>query len=182
MSVSVTDKKEFIRWLLNNYQLRRRESVWILNYLMSDDQLMEKVKFVDDVEDTPNGMVMSTTSSNDTAFRFYYNEYEWTHDAERAFHKIHLKRNAETPIYIQINFENRHKSIMYMGVLENNPYKEDDYISSEDKKLVEKVLQKSIEDFRVAKIWEKIDQALDERNFEEVERLRVQLYGETVVE
>ncbi|EOR23584.1 hypothetical protein A499_12046 [Niallia nealsonii AAU1] len=40
--VSVNEKKDFIRWFLNHYQLKRRECVWILNYLMSHDQLMEK--------------------------------------------------------------------------------------------------------------------------------------------
>lgn len=41
--VSVNEKKDFIRWFLNHYQLKRRECVWILNYLMSHDSLMEKV-------------------------------------------------------------------------------------------------------------------------------------------
>lgn len=40
--VSVNEKKDFIRWFLNHYQLKRRECVWILNYLMSHDQLMKK--------------------------------------------------------------------------------------------------------------------------------------------
>lgn len=39
--VSVNEK-DFIRWFLNHYQLKRRECVWILNYLMSHDSLMEK--------------------------------------------------------------------------------------------------------------------------------------------
>ena len=33
--------------VLNNYQLKQRECVWILNYLMSHDQLMHKVHFVE---------------------------------------------------------------------------------------------------------------------------------------
>ena len=45
--ISVNEKKEFVRWFLNNYQLKRRECVWILNYLMSHDQLMEKVHCVE---------------------------------------------------------------------------------------------------------------------------------------
>lgn len=48
--VSVNEKKDFIRWFLNHYQLKRRECVWILNYLMSHDSLMEKVHFVEQAE------------------------------------------------------------------------------------------------------------------------------------
>ena len=69
--VSVNEKKEFIRWFLNNYQLKRRECVWILNYLLSHDQLMEKVHFVEHAEYCPRGIVMSTQCVDDVPFRFY---------------------------------------------------------------------------------------------------------------
>ncbi len=35
--VSVNEKKDFIRWFLNHYQLKRRECVWILKDI--DDAL-----------------------------------------------------------------------------------------------------------------------------------------------
>lgn len=41
-SVSVVDKKAFVRWFLKNYQLKRRECVWILNYLLSNDDLLKE--------------------------------------------------------------------------------------------------------------------------------------------
>ena len=45
--------------VLNNYQLKQRECVWILNYLMSHDQLMHKVHFVEHAKYCPRGLVMS---------------------------------------------------------------------------------------------------------------------------
>ena len=54
--VSVNEKKDFIRWFLNHYQLKRRECVWILNYLISHDQLMEKVHFVEQAQYCPRGI------------------------------------------------------------------------------------------------------------------------------
>ena len=59
--VSVNEKKDFIRWFLNHYQLKRRECVWILNYLMSHDQLMEKVHFVEQAQYCPRGIIMSSS-------------------------------------------------------------------------------------------------------------------------
>ena len=48
--VTVNEKKVFLRWFLNHFQLKRREAVWILNFLMSNDQLMEKVHFVEEAQ------------------------------------------------------------------------------------------------------------------------------------
>ena len=56
--VSVNEKKDFVKWFLNNYQLKQRECVWILNYLMSHDHLMHTVHFVEHAKYCPRGLVM----------------------------------------------------------------------------------------------------------------------------
>ena len=117
--VSVNEKKEFIRWFLNNYQLKRRECVWILNYLISHDQLMAKVHFVEDAEHCPRGIIMSTQCVDDIPFRFYKNSVMTT-DAEKSFHDIRLNRDQD--IYIELKFKEAHKSYQYAAVLEPNPY------------------------------------------------------------
>lgn len=47
-SVPIVDKKNFVRWFLKNFQLKRRECVWILNYLLSNDELLENIHFVEE--------------------------------------------------------------------------------------------------------------------------------------
>ncbi|GAA3327472.1 hypothetical protein GCM10020331_067550 [Ectobacillus funiculus] len=60
--VSVNEKERFRQMVfLGNYQLKQRECVWILNYLMSHDQLMRKVHFVEHAKYCPRGLVMSTS-------------------------------------------------------------------------------------------------------------------------
>ena len=92
--VSVNEKKDFIRWFLNHYQLKRRECVWILNYLMSHDQLMEKVHFVEQAQYCPRGLIMSTHCVDKVPFRFY-KENVMTTDAEKSFHDIRLNRKSD---------------------------------------------------------------------------------------
>lgn len=92
--VSINEKKEFIRWFLNHYQLKRRESVWILNYLMSHDQLMEKVHFVEEAHLCPRGIIMSTHCVDNVPFRFYKDNIMTT-DAEKSFHDIRLNREED---------------------------------------------------------------------------------------
>ncbi len=171
--VSVNEKKDFIRWFLNRYQLKRRESVWILNYLMSHDQLMEKVHFVEDAQFCPRGLIMSTHCTREVPFRFYKDNIMTT-DAEKSFHDIRLNRDED--IYIQINFRSSNLCHQYAAVLEQNPFvKNNVHLSEEDKQFAEQFLKESIRIFQENKLLEEIDRALDTRDQKKFETLSKRL-------
>ncbi|WP_026581073.1 ReoY family proteolytic degradation factor [Bacillus sp. J33] len=160
--VSVNEKKDFIRWFLNHYQLKRRECVWILNYLMSHDQLMEKVHFVEQAQYCPRGLIMSTHCVDEVPFRFY-KENVMTTDAEKSFHDIRLNRDEE--IYIQLNFHASNKAHQYAAVMEENPFMPKSLqISEKDRLIAERFLSESLEKFRREKLLELIDEALDKQD------------------
>ncbi|HWJ80445.1 MAG TPA: ReoY family proteolytic degradation factor [Niallia sp.] len=157
--VSVNEKKDFIRWFLNHYQLKRRECVWILNYLMSHDQLMEKVHFVENAEKCPRGLIMSTHCVDEVPFRFY-KENVMTTDAEKSFHDIRLNRDED--IYIQLNFYASNQSHQYAAVQVDNPFMAKKIqISEKDKMIAEQFLVNSIEKFQKDRLKQLIDEALD---------------------
>lgn len=157
--VSVNEKKDFIRWFLNHYQLKRRECVWILNYLMSHDQLMEKVHFVDQAQYCPKGLVMSTHCVDEVPFRFY-KENVMTTDAEKSFHDIRLNRKEE--IFIQLNFHASNKTHQYAAVLEENPFMPKKlHINEKDRLIAERFLDTCLEKFQRDHLLQKIDEALD---------------------
>ncbi|MCU9593693.1 ReoY family proteolytic degradation factor [Caldibacillus thermolactis] len=170
--VSVNEKKEFIRWFLNHYQLKRRECVWILNYLLSHDQLMEKVHFVEHAEYCPRGIVMSTICVDDVPFRFYKDSIMTT-DAEKSFHDIRLNRDQD--IYIQLNFKSVHKSHQYALVLENNPYMPDIIqLSEKEREMAHLFLQSSIKEFQLERLRKEIDHALDKNDKKAFQKLSEQ--------
>ncbi|MEL3972650.1 ReoY family proteolytic degradation factor [Rossellomorea oryzaecorticis] len=157
--VSVNEKKEFIRWFLNRYQLKRRECVWILNYLMSHDQLMKKVHFVEESQYCPRGLVMSTHCVEDVPFRFY-KENIMTTDAEKSFHDIRL--NKDEDIYIQLNFSKSNSSYQFAAVLEENPFMPKYLLINEKDRIVaEQFLKESLHSFQRNRLLEAIDRALD---------------------
>ncbi|WLR53083.1 ReoY family proteolytic degradation factor [Bacillus tianshenii] len=157
--VSVSEKKEFVRWFLNHYQLKRREGVWILNYLMSHDQLMEKVHFVEQAQYCPRGIIMSTHCVDDVPFRFY-KENIMTTDAEKSFHDIRLNRDQD--IYIQLNFKSAMNTTKYVAVLEENHFiPEHLKINEHDQKIAEEFLDHAVVTFRKEKLLSAIDKALD---------------------
>ncbi|WP_163526224.1 ReoY family proteolytic degradation factor [Halobacillus ihumii] len=156
--ISVNEKKDFVRWFLNNYQLKKRESVWILNYLINHESLLSYVHFVQEVKLCPRGMEISAQGVQDPPFRFYKGQV-MTNDAEKSFHD--LRMNQEEPVYIQMNFEDAHKCSMYALVLEDNPYlPKDYYVNDRDKAEADKFLHSSLMTFRKRELEKQIDLAL----------------------
>ena len=158
-SVPLHDKKLFIRWFLKNFQLKRREGVWILNYLLSNDELLENVHFVEDAHYCPRAIVMSTVDTTSIPFRFY-KENIMTSDAEKSFHELRL--NARQSMYLQLNFPNIPPDPLYLAVLEENPYvPKDRLISEKDRITAEKLLKNSLYNFQEQQLLNEIDEALD---------------------
>lgn len=167
-SIPILDKKAFIRWFLKNYQLKRRECVWILNYLLSNDRILENIHFVEEAHYCPRAIVMSSVESNGIPFRFYKGNV-MTSDAEKSFHDIRL--NPDESMYIQINFPNIPPHQTYLAALEENPYMPKYlHISEKDRVIAEQLLKNSMLAFQEEKILREIDEALDsgdkERFFE----------------
>lgn len=171
--VSVNEKKDFIRWFLNHYKLKRRECVWILNYLMSHDKLMEKVHFVEQAQYCPRGIVMSTHCVDEVPFRFYKANVMTT-DAEKSFHDIRLNRDED--IFIQLNFHASFQAPQFAAVLEENPYMPKNLqLSEKDRQIAEQFLSSSIEKFQREKLIQQIDEALDRHDEEAFIKLTEQL-------
>lgn len=162
MTVSVGEKKDFLRWFLSNIQLKKRESVWTLNYLMSHDYHLKRVRFVEDARYTPRGMVMAAVNVNDEPFQFFKGDIMIT-DAEKAFHDI---RNNREDIYIEIKFKDCHKSSLYLSVLEENPFKpnEENLLSHSERQWMEKNLNDSLEKYKLNNLMDRIDFALETKN------------------
>jgi uncharacterized protein YpiB (UPF0302 family) len=158
-SVPLNDKKVFIRWFLKNFQLKRREGVWILNYLLSNDELLKNVHFVEDAHYCPRAIVMSTVDTTSIPFRFY-KENIMTSDAEKSFHELRL--NAQQSMYLQLNFPNIPPDPVYLAVLEENPYVPKNVLVSEkDRIAAEKLLENSLYEFQEQQLLKEIDDALD---------------------
>ncbi|RCW64922.1 ReoY family proteolytic degradation factor [Saliterribacillus persicus] len=161
-SITLKDKKDFIKYFLSHYQPKKRESVWILNYLLNHDEILNYTHFVREAKFCPRAMIISTHCTDQVAFRFY-KKHIVTTDADKSFHDIRL--NRKDPIYIQLNFKNSKYSIPYAVVLEDNPYLPEDYfLTSGDKENISELLSFSVYKFQKDKIEAAINNALDSKN------------------
>ncbi|GGB33423.1 UPF0302 protein YpiB [Lentibacillus populi] len=173
--VSVNDKKSFIKWFLNHYQLKKRESVWILNYLINHDDILTNVHFIRGARFCPRAIIMSSHCSNEVPFRFYKSQLVTT-DAEKSFHDIRL--NQQEPLFIQLNFRNSNQNALYVAVLEDNPFVPEDYfITKKDQELAKQLLDKTVYDYRRSMLQKEIDQALDEKDQQKFAELVQKLHN-----
>lgn len=158
-SISVDEKKQFVRWFLESHKMKRRECIWILNYMLSNEPLLSKTHFVEQAHFCPRAMVMSSVESKEVPFRFYKGSL-MTADAERSFHELRL--HPDEDLYVQLNFPNHPPPPLYMSVLEDNPYEPKDTGQlKKDRLAAERLIKESIEMFQENRLLEQIDAALD---------------------
>lgn len=118
-SPSLETKKQFVAWLVKNYSLPRRETLWILNYLLNHDLMLKHVHFVEDALETPRGMVLVSNVPADESFIFCKDGHTYT-NPEQAFHDLRLKGQGEC--YISLGCAEAYRLMLAFGVLEDNPY------------------------------------------------------------
>lgn len=159
IKVSLEAKKEFLGWFLDRHQLKQREAMWILNYLLNHDIVLNKVHFVETVETTPRGMLMSTIGTDGESFSFYKDGILFN-DPEQAFHEVRL--NWHEDIYVELIFRDPWKTSQYLAVLEDNPYhKWNDFISVELENEVKHALNTLTLNHKKQQVMQQIDQALE---------------------
>lgn len=165
---SLEDKKKFLTWFIQNFQLKRRESLWILNYLLNHELLLKNVHFIEGISLTNRGMGLSTIDSEEEPF-VYYKEGKRFDDPEQAFHDLRL--NWKEDFYLELFFEGSYPTLCSFGIMENNPYETDEVtISKEKRQEIEISLLRLAWQERKRQLLKLIDQALveqDEDSFRE---------------
>lgn len=161
--MTVQEKKEFVRWFLKRYKLKRRECVWILNYLLAHEALLENIHFVEEAHYAPRAMVITTMNSDSIPFRFYKGNL-MTADAEKSFHDLRL--HPEEKMYIQLNYRDKHSCPQYARVQEDNQYMPEDLkgLPKTERDEVRHFLDSLAEGQRKKALMDLIDKALDERD------------------
>lgn len=63
--IDVTEKREFLVWLINNISFRRREVIWILNYLINHETILKNVHIVENANYTKRGLTIRDITQED---------------------------------------------------------------------------------------------------------------------
>ncbi|MFC5714235.1 ReoY family proteolytic degradation factor [Thalassorhabdus alkalitolerans] len=170
---SLIEKRDFLRWFLNVHELKRRECAWLLNYLISEDTLLEKVHIVEKAEFCPKALVISANDVDHIPFSFHKNQHV-TMNAERSFHDIRL--NPDEDIYLQLNFQDSKGSHKYISVLEENPYLPNRTEENVFFRLMAEIItEEAVRSFRLQSLKVEIDEALLKKDRDSFERLSLEM-------
>lgn len=164
-TVTIAEKKHFLRWFLSNYQLHSREAEMLIRYMMTRENVLRRVHFVETFRQLPRVVVVSTTDVPVAPFRYYRRNKPVSTDVEQAF--LDLYQHPEEDIYVGLFFKDRATCAAYASVLEEP-------ISTEVEPAVKEmitlqadlVIEQSLKSFQRIKLMEAVDVALDSGNRE----------------
>lgn len=158
-SISIIEKKDFLKWFLKHYRFQKRECVWLLNYFISDDIVMENLHFVENAEYCSKAIILSTVCSNEIPFQFFKDSVETT-DVEKSFHDIRL--NPEDKIYVQLNFRDSHKNPHYGIIVEENPFLPESLQPAKQYEIwADLLISEAVQTYKEERLYAEIDKALD---------------------
>lgn len=161
-SITIQEKKEFIRWFLNRYELQKKEAAWLLEFLSSNEQLLAHVHFVENIRKLSKTIIISTKCSKMIPFRFTKNRRVGT-DVETAFYDI--RTYPHEGIFIGLYFKDRAACPEYAAILEGNPMEKHDLVQDHLLSLfAEIVLDQAVQEFHRKQLYKRIDDALKERD------------------
>ncbi|WEG11360.1 ReoY family proteolytic degradation factor [Pullulanibacillus sp. KACC 23026] len=169
--ISINEKRSFLKWFLGRYDLKAKECMWLLNYILSDDHIIGLLRFVDSIEKCPRAMLIADRHSSSPAF-LYRKERVETNEPEKAFHDIRLFQ--DDPIYIQLDFEGASHAAPYLSVLEDPPFAEMN-IEERYGHEASRILLNSEKRFTLDKLTKAIDEALAKRDKQVFQTLTNQL-------
>lgn len=114
--VPTSEKRKFIRWFLNQYRLKKVETKKLFDYLLSHDQLLERVHFTDKIHPSNRTIVISTVCSETVPFEYRRNA-KVTTSPEEAFQD--LRYNTKERTYLLLQFRGKMFCHQYAAVRES---------------------------------------------------------------
>lgn len=164
MFVNVADKKEFLVWLVNNISFSQREVLWILNYLINHEAILNNVHFIEQADKANRGLKVTERDLDDEPIQLFLSGKNFT-DTDQIFHEIRM--NWKEALYVECIFEDSWQNSQYLSILEDNPYARWNEQVSED--VIESINVFFDHEEKKAKLnllHSQIDSALEDNNYE----------------
>lgn len=152
---SLKYKKRFLRWFMNNQLPEDSDVNWFIEDLLVDEQALSRIRFVDHIEASPKGIVISTIP-DDQLFTFFKGAVQ-SDNVYTAYHELQLY--DDEPFYVQIKFPHIEKNRLYQMLL-----REERTATRKNKAIATHLLAHLLKAEKKALILQKIDWALDTKN------------------
>jgi uncharacterized protein YpiB (UPF0302 family) len=163
-------KKEYIQWFLHRHHLKSPETAAILQYILENDYLLDRVTIVEDIRYLPDAVLISATDTETVSYllRLGGAYFEYVQDF-----LAHLKAFPPDELFVRLSFN---KDIVCFHCKERQGAHISDPITGGE---IWEIVARLEEDFsarekQVKEILRLIDGALDAGNREEFIRLTIE--------
>lgn len=168
------NKRQFIEWLIKNFKHVHPTVNFLMKYLASHPELLDRIEFSDASKYAPNGLFISYQENPMNPFVYYKGPHKYT-DSNQAFHDIRLNQlRDDITYYIELDIPNYYQEVFSFDIYKNNPYipAEDHQLDQLDYYLTQLSSQTKLKDLE-----QQFDQAIERSSFEEAEALLKQIHA-----
>lgn len=159
-TVTVAEKKHFLRWFLANYQLQSREAEMLIRYMMTRENVLRRVHFVENFRQLSRVIVVSTSCVSVAPFRYYRRNKPVSTDVEQAF--LDLYQHPDEEVYVGLFFKDRANCNAYASVVEELGSSELEPAMKEMVALqADWIIEQSLRTYQRLKLMELVNAALD---------------------
>lgn len=160
-TVTIAEKKHFLRWFLANYQLQSREAEMLIRYMMTRENVLRRVHFVENFRQLSRVIVVSTTCVSVAPFRYYRRNKPVSTDVEQAF--LDLYQHPDEDVYVGLFFKDRAGCTAYASVVEELASAELEPAIKEMVALqADWIIEQSLRSYQRVKLMELVNAALDQ--------------------
>lgn len=164
MFVNVSDKKEFLVWAVNNLSFKQREVIWILNYLINHEAILNNVHFIERADKTTRGLKIVTSEIDDRPIMLYLADKKFT-DTDQVFHEIRMNWKAD--LYLECVFDGSWQNTQYLSILEDNPYAPwNEQVSGEIIASLDAYFEQEEKQAKIDLLYQQIDASLEKDDYD----------------
>ncbi|WP_379968816.1 YpiB family protein [Ectobacillus sp. sgz5001026] len=161
--VSVSAKRNFLKWFLDHHRLKRTDARKVLEYMLNAPPILECISFTEQIQLNRKTIVISSAQSDEPGFEFYYNKRK-TEDIAIALGE--LMANPSDRVNVMIHFYGKMSNHSYLQLIESpaidNLRQYTQY--EKDAKEVDVMIKKLMLEQKRQILKQQIDEALDANN------------------
>ena len=116
--VDLFRKKEYIRWFLNTYKLKKPEMEKVLQTLLQNPELLEKVQFIEDIRNLSDAVLISTNDAQTISFILRLNNIYY-YDVDEFLEQLNNYPPPE--LYVWLSFNRDYICSMCTEILSGPP-------------------------------------------------------------
>ncbi|GAE27072.1 hypothetical protein JCM9140_3184 [Halalkalibacter wakoensis JCM 9140] len=157
--VSTAEKSSFLKWFLDQHQLKHKDARMLLEYILKNHHILENLSFTDHIPKKGRTFIISSMNSDKPGFVYYYNNRK-TEDVSKALGD--LMSNPADKVNIKLHFYGKQSNHRYLQLVESQV---NTFVQHKQFKEYEKettiILEKALLDQEIEKVRNQIDEALD---------------------